>query len=227
MASYFQILGLSEDTPAKKITQHWKKLMLKYHPDKNPGDEVAATEHVKLINDAYENIMKRFEVPFIYESQPNPEYQDLNIPLERIEKLSFVSLSQLCEDYISKISAANERASELLRSYRKSKRRPPIYYASQIKSKISGFMTHSATWRTWLNNRQADAVGPGPKGWWRGVELLDGVHADLSAKLNVMTELNNWLMLIEDARHDLSEDQWKRQAGELKQIAAWLGTQLR
>ena len=50
---YYEILGIPKDTPVKDIKKAYKKLAMKYHPDKNPDDETA-TEKFKEIKEAYE-----------------------------------------------------------------------------------------------------------------------------------------------------------------------------
>ncbi len=50
--SYYEILQVSKDATTAEIKKAYRKLALKYHPDKNPGDK-EAEEKFKLINEAY------------------------------------------------------------------------------------------------------------------------------------------------------------------------------
>jgi molecular chaperone DnaJ len=50
---YYEVLGLRRDAPADEIKKVYRQLALKYHPDKNPGDE-DAERRFKEAAEAYE-----------------------------------------------------------------------------------------------------------------------------------------------------------------------------
>lgn len=50
---YYQILGVSRSASAEEIRSAYRKLALKYHPDRNPGDK-QAEEKFKEMNEAYQ-----------------------------------------------------------------------------------------------------------------------------------------------------------------------------
>jgi curved DNA-binding protein len=50
---YYRILGVERNADAKDIKRAYRKLAVKHHPDKNPGDK-QAEETFKEINEAYE-----------------------------------------------------------------------------------------------------------------------------------------------------------------------------
>lgn len=50
---YYEVLGISKGAEAQEIKKAYRKLAMKYHPDRNPGDE-EAEEKFKEINEAYE-----------------------------------------------------------------------------------------------------------------------------------------------------------------------------
>ena len=50
---YYKILGVDKKAPESEIKSAYRKLAMKYHPDKNPGDK-SAEEKFKDINEAYE-----------------------------------------------------------------------------------------------------------------------------------------------------------------------------
>ncbi len=50
---YYKILGVDRNASPEEIRKAYRKLALKYHPDRNPGDK-AAEERFKEINEAYQ-----------------------------------------------------------------------------------------------------------------------------------------------------------------------------
>lgn len=50
---YYKILGVSRNADAKEIKQVYRKLAMKYHPDRNPGNK-ASEEKFKEVNEAYQ-----------------------------------------------------------------------------------------------------------------------------------------------------------------------------
>ncbi|MBW1982675.1 MAG: DnaJ domain-containing protein [Deltaproteobacteria bacterium] len=52
MKNYYNILGLSQECSEEEIRKAYRKLALKYHPDRNPGD-AAAEERFKEVSEAY------------------------------------------------------------------------------------------------------------------------------------------------------------------------------
>jgi molecular chaperone DnaJ len=73
MKDYYHILGVSRTSSQDDIKKQYRKLAMKYHPDKNPGDK-KAEEHFKEIAEAYE-ILSDTEKKKRYD---NPNNQDLN-----------------------------------------------------------------------------------------------------------------------------------------------------
>jgi molecular chaperone DnaJ len=52
-ADYYEVLGVSRDASDAELKSAYRKQALKYHPDRNPGDQVAE-EKFKLASEAYQ-----------------------------------------------------------------------------------------------------------------------------------------------------------------------------
>lgn len=52
MADYYQILGLSHTATSGQIRSAYKRLVMQYHPDRNPGNTMAE-EIIRQVNEAY------------------------------------------------------------------------------------------------------------------------------------------------------------------------------
>src|SRR5437773_5455081 len=50
---YYEVLGLEKNAGPDEIKKAYRKLAVKYHPDKNPGDKTAE-EQFKELGEAYE-----------------------------------------------------------------------------------------------------------------------------------------------------------------------------
>lgn len=53
--NYYEILGIDKTASAEEIKKSYRKLAMKYHPDRNPGDKTAE-EKIKTINEAYDTL---------------------------------------------------------------------------------------------------------------------------------------------------------------------------
>lgn len=53
MEDYYKVLGVPEDAGSDEIKKAFRKMAFRYHPDRNPGNEVESGEQFKKINEAY------------------------------------------------------------------------------------------------------------------------------------------------------------------------------
>ena len=60
----YSILGVSRSDPIEIITQKYKKLAKKYHPDRNINNKIVSEEKFKEISSAYHNIVNKKSNPF-------------------------------------------------------------------------------------------------------------------------------------------------------------------
>lgn len=56
MKDYYEVLNVSKNATEEQIKKAYRKLSLKYHPDKNPDNQEAAAEKFKEVAEAYETL---------------------------------------------------------------------------------------------------------------------------------------------------------------------------
>merc|ERR1719231_2164715 len=55
-ADYYKVLGVKRSAKPREIKASYRKLALKYHPDKNPKKTEAATKKFSRISEAYDTL---------------------------------------------------------------------------------------------------------------------------------------------------------------------------
>lgn len=53
---YYEVLGIASDASEDDIKKAYRKLAMKYHPDRNPDDQAKAEESFKEVKEAYEHL---------------------------------------------------------------------------------------------------------------------------------------------------------------------------
>jgi tetratricopeptide (TPR) repeat protein len=77
MPDYYEILGIQSTATARQIKIAYRKLALKYHPDKNPGNLLAESKFIEVA-EAYQilaNPLKRNQYDNGLEIDPNKNYE--------------------------------------------------------------------------------------------------------------------------------------------------------
>jgi len=87
MLNYYEILGIAKSADHETIRSSFKKLALKYHPDKNPGN-TAAEEYFKLVNEAYQILSdpdkkRRYDFLLNYKQAKSSNYTFTKRPATR------------------------------------------------------------------------------------------------------------------------------------------------
>ncbi|KAJ0012345.1 hypothetical protein NQD34_013320 [Periophthalmus magnuspinnatus] len=54
MVDYYQVLGVQRESTAEDIKKAYRKLALRWHPDKNPDNKIEAEKKFKELSEAYE-----------------------------------------------------------------------------------------------------------------------------------------------------------------------------
>eukprot|EP00920_Eleutheroschizon_duboscqi_P007004 GHVT01016239.1.p1 GENE.GHVT01016239.1~~GHVT01016239.1.p1 ORF type:complete len:355 (-),score=94.59 GHVT01016239.1:112-1047(-) len=67
LVDYYEVLGVARDADQETIKKAFRKLAVKWHPDKNPSNAAVATEKFKAVAEAYEVLgdpqrRRRFDV---------------------------------------------------------------------------------------------------------------------------------------------------------------------
>ena len=83
MKNYYQILGITSEAKLSEIKKAYRRLSIKFHPDKNPDDDGYFSDMFKQINEAYEVLsdeQKREEYDASYKGadQNGKDFDDIN-----------------------------------------------------------------------------------------------------------------------------------------------------
>lgn len=89
---YYEILGVPRDVSDEDLKKAYRKLVLQYHPDRNPGDRTAE-EKIREINAAYEVVgdpeKRRAYDRLRFGDEVRDEAPDPSVILEQMEQKLF------------------------------------------------------------------------------------------------------------------------------------------
>jgi len=99
MANYYEILEVSREATPEEIRTAYRRLALKYHPDKNPGDR-AAEECFKRVSEAYQ-ILADLEKRQLYDLYGDAGLAGLEVGAFSGFEEIFSSFGDVFEDFFS------------------------------------------------------------------------------------------------------------------------------
>jgi molecular chaperone DnaJ len=120
MNRYYEALGLKQGASEKDVKTAYRKLAMKYHPDKNPGDK-QAEENFKRITEAYEIIIGKQKPP---QPQGNPTNggfvkkgrtikMEVHIPLDKAYHGGTETVSFIIDDKCDRCNGAGGHNSKI------------------------------------------------------------------------------------------------------------------
>ena len=101
--NYYITLGISKDASSDEIRDRWKRLMLLYHPDRQPGEGEWVSERAKKVNEAYSTLKdnskrtafdrklndQSFQQKSVYRHQPDLQAKKTPSPQRNSNRFSY------------------------------------------------------------------------------------------------------------------------------------------
>jgi DnaJ-class molecular chaperone len=120
MTNYYQILEIEQTAPPEEIKQAYRKLALKWHPDKNPDNKEEAERKFKEVAEAHtvlSNPQERSRYDFCLEKGLGLSFSP-NIDLDILQETVNAELEEIRAE-LEEIRAERQRTQDFMESERK------------------------------------------------------------------------------------------------------------
>ncbi|WP_159714805.1 molecular chaperone DnaJ [Blochmannia endosymbiont of Camponotus nipponensis] len=106
-SDYYKILGVSRNADEREIKKSYKRLAMKFHPDRNPGNTTAETKF-KEIKEAYE-VLSNSEKRAAYDQYGHAAFEQGNMGSASNSRGSAADFSDIFGDVFGDIFGGNRR----------------------------------------------------------------------------------------------------------------------
>jgi len=160
---FYEILGVRKDASQDELKKAYRKLALRWHPDKNPDDVETAQKNFKVISEAYEVLSdknRRRDYDRYGKNGPVATRSPTGTPSRRSQAFAFRNPFDLFNDFFDHqqdIFSQQQQQQDIFGSFGFEDLGGPrswSQYQSQSQSPISGNATSVSTTTTIINGKR-------------------------------------------------------------------------